>query len=80
MMSLEECKRKAAEEREAVGMFNCKRVSVTLQRNFGSFKRWKVRVYAYSQSSSEPFYRRGSADRLFEELIQKYGLEEAENQ
>lgn len=78
-MSLEECKGKAAEERQADGVVNGKRVSVSLVRNFGSFKRWKVRVYAYRQTSTEDFYRRSSADSLFEELVLKYGLEEAED-
>lgn len=80
-MSIEECLAEARKERRAEGKVDGERVTISLTKALGFLDfpyRWDIRVMAYWQSTHKYFMRRSSADSYFEELLDKYGLEEAE--
>ena len=93
-MSLEECKRIAEEKREKLealqkgrrhsrGEVEGEKVDVYFSKNplplfLESHQPWVVFVSAYGQLSYKYFNKKKPAEDYFEELTQKYGLQEAD--
>jgi len=82
--SLEECRKSALkrrwEERVASGLALGVGITLVESRSIASlpFPPWVISLRAYGESSLKYFYRRKSADKFFDELVQRYGLKEAE--
>jgi len=72
------------EKRHSKGRVDGEDVEIYLSRNIWEGielwpgKPWVVAVWAYCEASAKYFKRKERADRYFEELTQKYGLQEAE--
>jgi hypothetical protein len=83
-MSLEECGKKALErrreERVASGLALGERITLVESRCIIGlpFPPCMVSLRAYGESSLKYLYHRKSADKFFDELVQRYGLKEAE--